>query len=510
MLLKHASSVAGWTLLSRLFGFLRDLVMASALGAGPLADAFMVAFRLPNHLRAVLGEGAFNAAFVPTYAAVLEREGQGAAADCRAQILTWVALVNVALLVVALGMTGAIVRLLAPGFADEPARFALTVELTRITFPYLLRLSTVTLLTGVLNAHGRFAAGAAAPILLNLAMTAALLSARHFPDAGHAAAVGVLAGGVVQLALLLLAVWRAGLSTRLSWPRASRPVRTFARRFGPAVLGAGGVQIAVFADTVIASLLPAGSISYLYYADRLYQLPLAVIGIALGTAILPALARRVAAGDEAGAARELGRGLAVAVVAGVPCAVVLALLGDWILSVLFARGAFGPADVLASARALAAYSVGLPAAIMLRPIVAALHARGDTATPVKALLVATLVNVLLKLVLVAPLRHAGLAAATSVGVWIYALLLLGLLWRRGFLGVAPYDRLLIVGGLVGSTAAGAAIVLGRDAFLQLSFVVPASPMLVPLGALVGLGSACYAVVAAAVWLIACLSRARSA
>src|SRR5512138_265837 len=262
-MLRSATSIAFFTLLSRIFGFLRDIVMAATLGAGPIADAFMVAFRLPNHFRAIIGEGAFNSAFVPTYSASLASEGAEAATDFRAQVLTWVSLANLILLAVGLGATGLFIMLLAPGFADDPGQFALAVDLTRITFPYLFCLSIVTLLSGVLNAHGRFTAAAAAPILLNLAMAGMLLINEFFPTAGHAAAVGVLLGGLAQLAFLLVVTARAGLRLSLPLPRISPTVRLFARRFGPAVLGAGGIQLAVFADTIIATLLPTGSISYL-------------------------------------------------------------------------------------------------------------------------------------------------------------------------------------------------------------------------------------------------------
>ncbi len=497
-MLRSASSIAFFTLLSRIFGFLRDVVMAATLGAGPIADAFMVAFRLPNHFRAIIGEGAFNSAFVPTYSATLAGGGAEAAAEFRAQILTWVCLANLVLLAVGLGATGLLIMLLAPGFADDPGQLALAVGLTRITFPYLFCLSIVTLLSGALNAHGRFAAAAAAPILLNLAMAGMLLVNEFFPTAGHAAAVGVLLGGLAQLAFLLVATARAGLRLRLPRPRISPTVRVFARRFGPAVLGAGGIQLAVFADTIIATLLPTGSISYLYYADRLYQLPLAVIGIALGTAILPDLSRRIAGGDEAGAAAQLSRALLVALVIGIPSAVILGGLGDWIMQILFARGAFGTAAVEGSAAALAAYAIGLPAAIALRALVSAFHARGDTMTPVKALAAATVVNIMLKLVLIGPLLHAGLAAATAAGAWVYAGSLAVILWHRDRL--KPRASEWITAGV--STISGAAMVLvvialKTDALAVFAPILPQHPLIMPFIVLGGAATLAYAAATAA-------------
>lgn len=460
-LIRRAGTVGGLTLLSRLFGFARDVVMAAILGAGPLADAFMVAFRLPNHFRAILAEGAFNSAFIPTYAALRERDGEAAAASFRSTILSWSLAANAVLLLMALAATGWVVAILAPGLGDDPGQQEIAVTLTRVTFPYLACMSVVTLLSGVLNAHDRFAAAAAAPILLNLAMIAALLAAASFPTAAHAAAWGLLAGGAMQVVFVAMACAGAGLKIRLSWPSLDAPVATFFRRFGPAILGAGGVQLAMFADTIIATFLPTGSLSYLYYADRLYQLPLAVIGIAIGTALLPDLSRRFADPQDVSAPAALGRAVAMCLVLGIPCAIVLALLGDLVIEVLFARGAFTSVAVAGTALALAAYVLGLPAAMALRALVAGFHARGDTASPVKALGLSTLVNVGLKLLLVGWLSHAGLALATAAGVTVYAGVLALWLTRSKFLHIPLDDRSPIVAVLAGALLASAAIQLLR-------------------------------------------------
>lgn len=452
-LLRRAGTVGGLTLLSRLFGFVRDVVMAAVLGAGPLADAFMVAFRLPNHFRAILAEGAFNSAFVPTYTAIAERDGDAAAKSFRSAILGWSLLANGVLLAVALAATGWLIAVLAPGLGDDPAQRELAVTLTRITFPYLACIAVVVLLSGVLNAHGRFALAAAAPILLNVSMTLALLAAWLFPSAAHAAAWGVLAGGVAQLVLLVLACRRAALGFALTLPRHDPRIGVFLRRFGPAILGAGGVQIAMFADTIIATFLPAGSLSYLYYADRLYQLPLGVIGIAVGTALLPDLSRRVADPADTSAAPTLGHAVALCLVLGIPCALGLGLLADLVIEVLFARGAFDIGAVAGSASALAAYSLGLPAAIALRALVSGFHARGDTATPVKALALSTIVNVGLKIALVGWLAHVGLAAATAVGVWVYAALLAWWLRRDGRIRIPAPDVPRLAGVAAGALVA---------------------------------------------------------
>jgi putative peptidoglycan lipid II flippase len=448
-LIRRAGTVGGLTLLSRFFGFGRDVVMAAVLGAGPLADAFMVAFRLPNHFRAILAEGAFNSAFVPTYSAIAATEGDGAARRFRSVAMAWLLTANLALLAIALAATGLLIAVIAPGLGDNPAQRELVIDLTRITFPYLTLISATALISGVLNAHDRFAAAAAAPILLNVAMAATLLAAWIFPTVAHAAAWGVLAGGVAQLVLVGAAVLRAGLGFDLVAPRRDSHVMLFLKRFGPAVLGAAGVQIAMFADTIIATFLPSGSLSYLYYADRLYQLPLAVIGIAIGTALLPDLARRISKSEERGAATALGHAVSICLIFGIPCAVGLAMLGELIMQALFARGAFTQQAVEGSAGALAAYSLGLPAAIALRGLVSGFHARGDTVTPVKALAFSTVLNVALKLILVAPLAH--------IGVWLYAGLLALWLRREGRVAIPPADRKRIAGSLCGSALMALAI-----------------------------------------------------
>lgn len=498
-LVTRAGPIGGLTLLSRLFGFARDVVMAAILGAGPLADAFMVAFRLPNHFRAILGEGAFNSAFIPTYSAIAEREGEAPAKAFRSTILSWSVIANAILLALALVGTGWLIAILAPGLGHDPPQRDLAIALTRITFPYLACISVVALLSGVLNAHDRFAAAAAAPILLNIAMTAALLVVWVFPTAAHAAAWGVLAGGIAQLLLLIAATLRAGLPFRLAPPRAEPHVLIFLRRFGPAILGAGAVQIAMFADTIIATFLPTGSLSYLYYADRLYQLPLAVIGIAVGTALLPDLSRRVANPEDATAPAMLGHAVAVCVIFGLPCAVGLALLGDLAIEVLFARGAFTTEAVAGSAGALAAYAIGLSAAIAIRALVSGFHARGDTKTPVKALGLATIVNVGLKLLLVGPFAHVGLAAATAAGVWVYAGLLALWLALAGRILIPHPDRLRLGATCVGALLMGLSIVLLRRPIdVGMTMLVPAwhaAATLLLLGMLSVLG--CAAPLAAA-------------
>src|SRR5689334_14041342 len=288
-------TVGGYTLLSRLTGFARDIMLAAILGAGPVADAFFVALRLPNHFRAIFAEGAFNAAWVPAYAHVHGEKGEAAAHLFADRIFTLLLASQVVLLIVAWLFMPQAMSILAPGFSDDAEQRKLAIELTRITFPYLLLITVVTLYGGMLNVMQRFATAAAASIFLNLAMMATLAFAAFFPSAGHAAAWGVLISGFLQYFLLAGDLATHGGLPRLAPLRLDEDIRAFFRALGPATLGSMGTQIAVFADTIIATFLPAGSLSALVYADRLNQLPIGVIGIAIGTVLLPEMSQRLSA-----------------------------------------------------------------------------------------------------------------------------------------------------------------------------------------------------------------------
>jgi putative peptidoglycan lipid II flippase len=454
-MIRRIATVGGFTLVSRLTGFIRDVVMAAILGAGPIADAFFIAFRLPNHFRAILAEGAFNAAFVPAYARTLEQDGPKAARLFSDRIAAALLVINLVLLVLALLFTPAVVSLLAPGLSDDPIRYDLAVALTRITFPSLLLVSVQTMISGELNATGRFAAAAGAPILLNVCMVATLLVAFWFPNAGYAAAWGVLLAGIAQVLLVGIDAERHGIGVRLRKPVLDEPTRKFLKALGPAIIGAGGVQLALFADTLIASFLPTGALSALYYADRINQLPIGVVGIAVGTVLLPEMSRRLAAGDERGAASAQARGIQLALLMTVPCAAASIAIPDLIMRALFTRGAFTAADAAAAGATLAAYAFGLLPFVLLRSFTAPFYARGDTATPVKAALLAMALNIALKVALAyyGSFAQVGLAFATSVGAWINLSLLSYFARRQGFAvsGAAigrPVFKLLISGAVL--------------------------------------------------------------
>ncbi|HEX9323050.1 MAG TPA: murein biosynthesis integral membrane protein MurJ [Xanthobacteraceae bacterium] len=454
-MIERILTVGGFTLLSRLTGFFRDILMAAVLGAGPIADAFLVAFRLPNHFRAIFAEGAFNSAFVPAYARIREQGGADSARLFADRIFTLLFASQLIFLALALIFTPEVIRLLAPGFEKDPGRFTLAVELTRITFPYLLLMTLVTLYGGVLNALNRFAAAAAAPILLNLTMMTTLALAVFFPSAGHAAAWGVLIAGCLELALVAGDTAWSDAIAKFRRPRWDADVKRFFIALGPAVIGSAGVQLALFADTIIASFLPAGALSALYYADRLNQLPIGVIGIAVGTVLLPEMASRIAAGDEAGARHAQNRAIELTLLLSIPCLVAFLLLPDLIMRALFMRGKFTAADATAAGQTLAAYALGLLPFVLIRSVTATFLARGDTAIPMKASLTAVGINVGFKAAFFyfTSLAQVGLALATSIGAWLNLGLVIWFAARRGHLAFDPPLR----GAATGLTAAGAAL-----------------------------------------------------
>ena len=377
-MIERILTVGGFTLLSRVTGFLRDIMLAAILGAGPVADAFFVALRLPNHFRAIFAEGAFNAAFVPAYARIRETGGAEPSKLFADRVFTLMLAVQLVLLVVALAFMPAVIGLLAPGFNKDPGRLTLAIELTRITFPYLLLITLVTLYGGILNALGRFATPAGAPILLNLSMMMALALAAFFPTAGHAAAWGVLIAGVLEVMLVGGDAWRQGALPKLRWPRLDLEMKLFLKRFAPATVGSAETQIALFADTIIASFLAAGALSALYYADRLNQLPIGVIGIAAGTVLLPEMAQRIAAGDEGGARHAQNRAVEITLLLAVPCMVAFLIVPELIMRALFGRGAFTAADAQAAGATLSAYALGLLPFVLMRSATVTFLSRGDT------------------------------------------------------------------------------------------------------------------------------------
>jgi len=425
---KSFLSVSGFTLLSRLSGFLRDVMLSGLVGAGMLGDALAVAQRLPNHFRAIFGEGAFNAAYVPTYLRVYEKSDIWAARHFANQIFTLLLISQVVLLGLGWLFMPQFVGLMAPGFAADPEKFQLAVNLTRITFPYLFCITLVTMHSATLNAHGMFAVAAFAPVLLNVFTMAFLAISFLFPNAAYAAAWGVAVSGLAQLVLLMLAARRWHLMEKIAKPNLSPDVRQFFRAFGPAVIGSSGLQIAMFADTIIGSLLQTGGMSSIYYAERLYQLPIGLVGVAAGTVLLPEMSRLFAREDWEGAFTAQNRTIALTMVLTAPFLVAFMVIPDVIVRALFKHGAFHEGDAVATATVLAAYGSGLLAMVAINALRSGFQAMGDTKTPMYISLGAIGINLLLKILLYKPFGAAGIAMATSANAWINlgALMIIGL------------------------------------------------------------------------------------
>jgi putative peptidoglycan lipid II flippase len=433
MLYRAIATVGGLTMVSRVLGFGRDILIAAALGTGGVADAFFVAFRFPNLFRRLFGEGAFNSAFVPLFAKRLEGEGKSAAGQFAEEALSGLSWVLVIFSVIAILTMPWLMMILAPGFATDPVKYNLAVELSQITFPYLLCMSLVALLSGVLNSFNRFWAAAAAPIILNLVLIGAMAGAIAFghantPGAGYILAIGVTVAGLLQLTMLWMAVRRAGLKLSFRRPRYTEGMRRLVELGIPGVIAGGITQINIVVGTVIASM-QAGAVSYLYYADRLYQLPLGIVGVAIGVVLLPDLARKLRAGKREAVIDSQNRSLEFALLLTLPAAVALAVAATPIISVLFERGAFKPEDTPATAMALAAFAAGLPAFVLIKVFQPAFFARENTRTPMVYAGVNMLINVVLSLALFflfqswGWLPHVGIAIATSVAGWANALML---------------------------------------------------------------------------------------
>jgi len=429
-LLKTTGTIGSWTLLSRVLGFVRDILLASVLGAGLLADAFFVALKLPNFFRRMFAEGTLTVALVP----VLAEERKKGEADAHAYLNALAGLLLAALLVfTVLGMLGMplLLYLFAPGFHSDPERWQQTMHLARWMFPYMAMISLAAMSWAVLNTYRRFAVAAASPALLNVCMIfAAVVLAPSFANPALALAIGVLFGGALQLAIQFPALKRIGWTPRPVWQAAHPAVRRTLRLFGPAVLGVAAVQINILVGTILATLLPVGAVSYLYYSDRIVQLPLALFGIAMGTALLPALSEHFANGRREEALNELRHGLGWLTWITLPAMLGLLLLAQPIITTLFEHGRFSHADSIAAAQALQAYAIGLIAFCWARVLSTACYAEKDSKTPMRFAAISVAVNILLALLLMGPLGFVGLALATSLAALVNVALLMRHLRRR--------------------------------------------------------------------------------
>lgn len=427
--------VAVATLASRFLGFLRDMTVAFALGAGPLSDAFFVAFRLPNLLRRLTGEGAMTLAFIPVFARVRQERGLDAAMRFSRAAFVWQAVILIVLCALAMVFAGPLTALTAPGFEKDPEIFARCVQLVRITFPYVIFISAVALCQGVLNSVGHFLSPALSPCLLNVVLMAAALLGWALGRPTEALAWGVLLAGVVQLAFQWPYMRRNGFTVLGPWRLWDRDVFRVFTLMGPSVFGAAVYQTNTVLITILASLLPFGSVSYLYYADRLVEFPLGVFGFAVSTAAMPSLAGLMAKGDRHGFLDTVSTTVGLTMFISIPAAVGLLALAEPVIHTLFGRGRFGPQDVLATSQALMAFAVGMPATSVARPLVSAFYAMEDTRTPVLAATVCLVFNAALGWVLMQFMAHAGLALAVAAASTLNAGLLLWAFGRR--LGERP-------------------------------------------------------------------------
>jgi len=428
---KAAWVVSAATFLSRIFGFLRDVVVAAFFGAGVATDAFFVAFRIPNVLRRLFAEGSLTIAFVPVFTEYLKKKSKDDAIELAGIAFTLLSIILVVVSLAGILLAPWIVQLIGWGFVKTPDRFQLTVFLTRIMFPYIFFISLVALCMGILNSLRHFAAPALAPVVLNLSMIAAVFLLRGvFDKPITALAVGVMVGGVLQLAMQFPFLVRVGVKLKASFRFSHPGIRKIGLLMLPAVFGAAVYQINIFISTLLASFLAIGSVSYLYYADRLVQLPLGIFGIAVGTASLPSFSEQVAEGKFDEFKKTISFSLRLILFVTIPAMVALIVLRVPIISVLFQRGAFDVIKTVKTSEALLFYAVGLWAFSLIRVIVSAFYSLQDTKTPVKVAVVALVVNAVAGIILMYPMKHGGLALATSLSSAFNVIALYVVLERR--------------------------------------------------------------------------------
>lgn len=434
--IKSIATFGGFTLVSRLTGFLRDMVIAVFLGAGNISDAFLVSFKLPNLFRSLFAEGAFTSAFVPLFSSKLIASGRDKSIEFAARTISLLTFFLIIFTVAFELCMPLVVRILAPGFTENPEKIVLTTELCRITFPFLLFISVVSFQAGILNSFDRFAAPAAAPIILNLGMIAAgLLSVMMFDMPVYGMAWGITIAGMIEVFWLKFFLNREDIRIRPDFHIRTllkdSEIRTLFKRIAPGVVGAGIYQINMVVDTILVSLVSGGAVSWLYYANRLQQLPLGVIGAAISVALLPLLSRKLKANELTEAASVQDKAVTYGLIMSLPAAVLFICLADSLIQLLFEHGRFTAADTCKTALALKAYAIGLPCYVMVKALMPNFFARGDTSTPVKYSFIVFITNLILNLLLMKPFGHVGIAAATSCSAFVSLYQYLHGLKKRG-------------------------------------------------------------------------------
>ena len=428
-LVKSTAVVGFFTLISRISGFIRDVMMANLIGASWLSDAFFVAFKLPNFFRRLFAEGAFNVAFIPSFSGILTTEGRAEALRFAGEVMSVLLVVLLLLNAIFILFMPWITPLFAPGFADTPEKFDLTVVLSQITFPYILFISLVSLLGGVLNSFGKFAAPAASPILLNLCMIAGMIFLTNTPTPAHALAWSVFAAGAVQLGWLVAICRRHDMLPSLVVPKLTPKVKTMLLLMAPAALGSGVQQLNLLVDVIIASHIP-NAVSYLYYADRITELPIGMIGVAVGTVLLPMLSKQMKAGEHTAAQASMNRALEIVMLIGLPATAACMVIAEPIIRVLYMHGRFSAEDMIATTNALIAFGAGLPAFLAVKIFAPGFYANHDTTTPFKIAIVCVAVNLFFNLTLMGPFRHVGMAMATSIASWVNIGAMAWILYKR--------------------------------------------------------------------------------
>lgn len=430
-LFRSTGLVSLMTLLSRLVGFTRDVILSMTFGAGPALDAFVIAFRLPNFVRQLFADGAFSQAFVPIMSEYRTTKPVEKIQEFIDRVTGLLFIILFVVVVVAQLCAPLIVMIFAPGFLKDPHQFHLTTTLLRIIFPYLIFISLTALTGAILNTHGRFGAPSFGPVIFNIALIiGAVYLAPHFSEPIYGLATGVLLGGFLQLLLMLLFLRKIELIPRLALDWRDPGVRRVLKLMIPAFFGVSVSQIGIVINSVFASFLPQGSISWLYYSDRLTYLPLGVIGVALATVVMPHLSRSHASQSQDEYSQTLDWALRIALLVGIPCSLGLAVLAGPILATLFFHGkVFRAYDVVMTSKSLMAFSLGLPAFMLIKVLASAFYSRQNIKTPVKIGIVAMLINIALNFILIFPLKHAGLALATTLSSLLNAGLLLFLLLK---------------------------------------------------------------------------------
>lgn len=421
--IKSIATFGGFTMISRITGFIRDMIIANFLGAGAVSDAFLVSFKLPNLFRSLFAEGAFTSAFVPLFSSKLVSAGREKSVEFAAKSISLLtAFLFLFVIIFELSMP-LVVKVLAPGFMNDPEKVSLTIELCRITFPFLLFISIVSFQAGILNSFDRFAAPAATPIILNLGIiTTGLISVLFLDVPVYGMAWGITISGIIEVLWLKYFLNKDGVKIKPTFKFISllkdNEIITLFKRIGPGVVGAGIYQINMVVDTIIVSLVSTGAVSWLYYANRLQQLPLGVIGAAISVALLPLLSKKLKANELEEAKETQNKAVIYGLIMSLPAAVLFICLADSLVQLLFEHGKFSSSDTLKTALALKAYAVGLPCYVMVKALMPNFFARGDTKTPVKYSAVVFISNLILNLLLMGPLGHIGIATATSIASFV--------------------------------------------------------------------------------------------